>query len=360
MKVVATDTAHAVESASAHCAPVTCLAISPDGSTLVTGSRDATALLWRVHGSSATSSSGARSSAMSDPALVAAAASAAGGSSNLAGDGNKGSDSRRRHLEGPLHVLRGHVDELVACCVNADLDLVVSSSQTKGVLLHSITRGRFLRRLSVDRADLVALSPEGIIVVFDRATRVLQSFSVNGVLMTAKLLPSWEGIISSIVISKDGLHAVLGTSCLLPDGSRPPVPRKSTAAEADDIRYGGQHSPQWSMVGSCPSCGGKSKQHSTNCKLAARSHQQLRDDPPPSASQVTLSRTSSGYPRSDASIVMRRSESGLVRYTSSNMRRGMRGEETEVSTSEIQQSRPHVEPQPAIILLELYTLEVRM
>jgi len=294
---------------------------------------------------------------MSDPALVAAAASAAGGASNLAGDGNTNADSRRRRVEGPLHVLRGHVDEIVSCCVNADLDLVVTSSLTKGVLLHSITRGRFLRRLGVDRADLVALSPEGIIVVFDKATRVLQSFSVNGVLVTAKLLPSWEGNISSIVISKDGLHAVIGTSCLLPDGSRPPVPRKNTA-ESEALRYGGQHSPQWSMVGSCPSCGGKSKMHSANCKLSRST--QLRDDPP--GPQITLSRTSSGYPRSDASIVMRRSESGLVRYTSSNMRRfkesgGMRIEDAEGST-EIQQSRPHIEPQPAIILLELYSLEV--
>ncbi|KAG0575918.1 hypothetical protein KC19_5G040000 [Ceratodon purpureus] len=361
VKVVATDTACAVESASAHCAPVTCLALSPDGSTLVTGSRDATALLWRIHGSSATSSSGSGPSAMSDPALAAAAASAAGGASNLAADGNTSADSRKRRLEGPLHVLRGHVDELVSCCVNADLDLVVTSSQTRGVLLHSITRGRFLRRLGVDRADLVALSPEGIIVVYDKVTRVLQSFSVNGVLVTAKLLPSWEGNISSIVISKDGLHAVIGTSCLLPDGSRPQPPRKSTA-ESDAMRYSGQHSPQWSMVGSCPSCGGKSKMHSTNCKLSRsnqQGNQQREDQPVPEA---PLGRTASGYPRSDASIVMRRSESGLVRYTSSNMRRfkesgGTKGIDEEGST-DIPQIRPYVEPQPAIILLELYTLEV--
>jgi hypothetical protein len=360
VKLVATDTACVVESASAHCAPVTCLALSPDGSTLVTGSRDATALLWRIHGSSATSSSGAGSSAMSDPALVAAAASAAGVASNLAADRNTSADSRKRRLEGPLHVLRGHADELVSCCVNADLDLVVTSSQTRGVLLHSITRGKFLRRLGVDRAHLVALSPEGIIVVFDKVTRVLQSFSVNGVLVTAKLLPSWEGNISSIVISKDGLHAVIGTSCLLPDGSRP-QPRKSTA-ESDAMRYSGQHSPQWSMVGTCPSCGGKSKMHSTNCKLSRGNqlgNQQREDQPVP---EVNLGRTASGYPRSDASIVMRRSESGLVRYTSSNLRRfkesgGLKSGDADGST-DTQQIRPHVEPQPAIILLELYTLEV--
>lgn len=330
VKLVATDTASAVESATAHCGPVTCLALSPDGSTLVTGSRDATALLWRIHDTF--------SGAFTTPPI----ASATGLPSLLA--------SEKRRIEGPIHVLRGHVDELVSCCVNADLDLVVTSSQTRGVLLHSVSRGRFLRRLGVDRADLVALSPEGIIVVFDKNTRVLQSFSVNGVLVTAKLLPSWEGNISSIVISKDGLHAVIGTSCLLPDGSRPPLPRKPSTAESESVRYGGQHSPQWSMVGSCPSCGGKSKLHSANCKLGRNSTPEIAPSPAP---QMSLGRTSSGYPRSDASIVMRRSESGLVRYTSSSNPRGI-GEDAE----EIQPARRHVEPQPAIILLELYSLEV--
>ncbi|XP_024399024.1 BEACH domain-containing protein C2 isoform X1 [Physcomitrium patens] len=352
VKLVATDTAHAVGSTSSHCAPVTCLALSSDGSILVTGSQDSTALLWRFHGSSATST-GAGSTGMSDPSLVAAAA----GASNLE-EGNITAESRRPSLEGPLHVLRGHVDELVSCCVNADLDLVVTFSSSKGVLLHSITKGRFLRRLSVDRADLVALSPEGIIVVFDKATRVLQSFTVNGTLMTAKLLPSWEGNISSIVISKDGLHAVVGTSCLLPDGSRPP-PRQ-TAVDSKSERYGGQHSPKWSMVGACPSCGGKSKMHSVNCKLSRGNQQPLfQGNQHPGFD--ALPRSPSGYPRSDSTIVMRRSESGLIRYSSSNVRRsneagGLGSGDGGIST-EFQQKQ-QIEPQPAIILLELRTLEV--
>lgn len=366
VKMVATDTARAVESALGHCAPVTCLSLSPDGSTLVTGSRDTTAILWRIHGSSGASTTSA--STMSDPGLAAAAAAAAGcASSNPEGEGNVSFiTSRRRRMEGPLHVLRGHVDELLCCCVNADLDLVVTSSRTKGVLLHSITRGRFLRRLAVDRADLVALSPEGIVIVFNKVSRVLQTFTVNGVLVTAKLLPSWEGNISSIVISKDGLHAVIGTSCgrSVPSDTRLQA-LVNTSSSAESGRYSSQLYPQWSMVGPCPCCGGKARMHTASCSI-------VKSNDEPTGLQrfdTRPSRSPSGIPRTDSTIVMRRSESGLVRYTSS-MRlsdegKGKGGRQAEDAgglrrgESASTEFRPRADPQPAIILLEVHMLEVR-
>ncbi|CAM6069706.1 unnamed protein product [Sphagnum tenellum] len=248
LKVVATNTAHAVESALGHCSPITCLALSPEGSTLVTGSGDATVILWGIHGSSSMVSEG--SSTMSDPSLVAAAAAA---SASSASDGAEASaslaDFRRRHVEGPLHVLRGHVNELVCCCVNADLDLVVSSSHTKGVLLHSITHGRFLRQLPIGRADMIALSPEGIIVVFDKASRVLQAFTVNGVQIAVKVLPSWEGDISSIVISKDGLHAVIGTSCSRTHiSSEKKLQNAKSISNSDNMHHSREHFPHTDVV----------------------------------------------------------------------------------------------------------------
>lgn len=60
---------------------------------------------------------------------------------------------------------------------------------------------------------MVALSSQGIVVVFNKISRVLQTYTENGHLVASKLLPSWEGSISSLVLSVDGLHAVIGTSC---------------------------------------------------------------------------------------------------------------------------------------------------
>jgi WD40 repeat protein len=212
LKVIATESARVMETASGHCAPITCLGLSPDGRTLVTGSKDSTAILWHILGNSSSTNAGL----LSDPTSVVEAAGVIA-PSLATNDSVEASmsmiDFRRRHVEGPMFVLRGHVDELICCCVNNELDLVVSSSRSRGVLLHSISRGQFLRRLPVDRADVLALSPEGIILVFNKFSRVLQTFTVNGILVASKLLPSWEGSISSLIISRDGLHAVIGTSC---------------------------------------------------------------------------------------------------------------------------------------------------
>lgn len=328
LKVIATESARALENAYGHCAPITCLGLSPDGSTLVTGSRDATAILWNILGGSNIFKTGLPSR-MSDPASVVEAAAVAG--SLLTSEGGEASasmvDFRRRHVEGPIHVLRGHVDELICCCVNGDLDLVVSSSRSRGVLLHSVIQGRFLRRLPVDRADVVALSPEGIIIVFNRVSRVLQTFTVNGKLVASKLLPSWEGSISSLIISKDGLHAVIGTACgrpLPPDGrwqiKSVPVP--------DSGRHGNQQPRQWDMVRECSECYDKTGSHTPQCRLGNNMGQRdnqsgLRSDSMsnrPPDKQSRMKRSDSTGPNSDENIT--------------------------------------IDPQPAIILLELYTLEV--
>ena len=49
VKLISPDGAKTIESASGHLAPVTCLALSPDSNYLVTGSRDSTVILWRIH-----------------------------------------------------------------------------------------------------------------------------------------------------------------------------------------------------------------------------------------------------------------------------------------------------------------------
>jgi WD40 repeat protein len=375
LKVVATNTAHAVESALGHCSPITCLALSPEGSTLVTGSGDATVILWGIHGSSSMVSEG--SSTMSDPSLVAAAAAASASSTSDGAEASSSlADFRRRHVEGPLHVLRGHVDELVCCCVNADLDLVVSSSHTKGVLLHSITHGRFLRQLPIGRADMIALSPEGIIVVFDKASRVLQAFTVNGVQIAVKVLPSWEGDISSIVISKDGLHAVIGTSCgTTPISSGKKLQNAKSVSNSDNMHPSSEHFPQWTVDSPCHSCGERMGMHSSHCSF---SHSQWNKQP---VDQIGLQKlesemvcTSSGIQQSAGSGQFQRSELGLVRNISGvgqsdELQRSLSG--TSLSQSEelagMRRSAsgglnsdymPPIDPQPAIILVELYTLKV--
>ncbi|XP_057852146.2 BEACH domain-containing protein C2 isoform X2 [Cryptomeria japonica] len=204
IKLILAENAKTLESAAGHCAPVTCLAVSPDGSTLVTGSRDATAILWRLH-----RTSGNALSSMLD--------SSGRNSANITMDG------RKRYIEGPLHVLRGHISEVTCCCLNSDLDLVVSCSHLSGVLLHSIRTGRLIRRLEVNGADILSLSSEGIIIIWDNSSQQLRTFTLNGTPVAKRTLSLFPGDITCIEISRDGKSVLFGTSAnpAFSNGKRP-------------------------------------------------------------------------------------------------------------------------------------------
>ncbi|CAL1370261.1 unnamed protein product [Linum trigynum] len=196
IKLISSDGAKTLETAIGHCGPVTCLALSPDSSYLVTGSRDTTVLLWKIHRAYAS-----RTGSMTDHQTTNSTTSTG---SNTSADKN-----RQPRIEGPIHVLRGHHREILCCSVSSDLGIVVSCSESSDLLLHSIRRGRLIRRLVGVEAHAVCLSPEGIIVIWNKSQGYLTTFSVNGVPVARAQLPL-SGNVSCIEISVDGRNALVG------------------------------------------------------------------------------------------------------------------------------------------------------
>lgn len=204
IKLISSDGAKTLETAHGHCAPVTCIGLSPDSNYLVTGSRDATVLLWRVHRAFTS-----RSSSVSEPSTGAGMSTSSNTLSNELV--HKG---RKRRIEGPLHVLRGHHKEILCCCVSSDLGVVVSCSPSSDVLLHSIRRGRLKRRLAGVEAHAVCLSSQGVVMAWNRSQQTLSTFSLNGVPIGRAQL-CFSGSISCMEISTDGKSALIGVnSCL--------------------------------------------------------------------------------------------------------------------------------------------------
>jgi len=80
------------------------------------------------------------------------------------------------------------------------------------VLLHSISRGRLIRRLPIKRVDTVSLSAEGMIIIWDKSSQQLRTFTLNGISVARRILSPFPGDITCIEISKDGKHALFGTS----------------------------------------------------------------------------------------------------------------------------------------------------
>ncbi|MBA0646226.1 hypothetical protein Goklo_014205 [Gossypium klotzschianum] len=211
IKILSPDGANTLETAFGHCAPVTCLSLSPDSNYLVTGSRDSTVLLWRIYRAS-TSGSNSTPEPPASPRRPPSPARA-----NLA---KIIADKSRQHwIEGPIHVLRGHHKEILCCCVSTDLGLVVSCGLSSDVLLHSIRRGRLIRRLAGVEADAVCLSSEGIILTWNQSKRTLSTFTLNGVLVARAQLPSLGGV-GCMEISMDGKSALIGMNSTLRNNSR--------------------------------------------------------------------------------------------------------------------------------------------
>ncbi|CAA3016145.1 BEACH domain-containing C2 [Olea europaea subsp. europaea] len=197
VRLISADGAKTLEIARGHCAPVTCLAISPDRSYLVTGSRDATLLLWRLHRAS-TSSSGSSSDPSTSSSTPLSPSSSA-----------PGHNWRRHQIEGPIHVLRGHLGEIMCCNVSSDLGIVASCSNSSDVLLHSIRRGRLMRRLVGVEAHAVCLSHDGVLIAWNKSLRSLSTYTLNGTLVAMKQLPLASSI-SCIEVSVDGNSALVG------------------------------------------------------------------------------------------------------------------------------------------------------
>jgi len=117
--------------------------------------------------------------------------------------------NRRRRIEGPIQVLRGHRSEIISCCVNSNLGIVVSCSHSSDVLLHSIRRGRLIRRLDGVEAHIVCLSSEGVVMTWNESQHTLSTFTLNGTPI-ARAQFSFFCSISCMQISNDGTSALIG------------------------------------------------------------------------------------------------------------------------------------------------------
>ena len=120
---------------------------------------------------------------------------------------------RRRRIEGPIQVLRGHHTEILSCCVNSDIGIVVSCSHSSDVLLHTIRRGRLIRRLDGVEAHIVCLSSEGVVLTWNESQHTLSTFTLNGTPIARAQLSIFCSI-NCIEISVDGMSALIGINSL--------------------------------------------------------------------------------------------------------------------------------------------------
>jgi WD40 repeat protein len=175
-----------------HTDVVTCVAVSSDGKSLVTGSRDTQLILWEL------------------------------------------SQSRRHRKanvnRGNRKILYGHEEEVSSVWIDADHDLVLSGSVNGVILMHSMFSGEFIRSVSLERPPMTLLesfvskllvTKEGtILVVTHPRVRIEGDEKLDKVLvmsMNGRILSSLEFSkkVTDIQSSNDGRHVILSVA----DGS---------------------------------------------------------------------------------------------------------------------------------------------
>ncbi|XP_010277463.1 PREDICTED: BEACH domain-containing protein C2 isoform X2 [Nelumbo nucifera] len=203
VKLISSDGAKTIETARGHCAPITCIALSSDSNYLVTGSRDATIILWRVHRAFASHSSN-----ISEPSTTSDTPTTSNGNlTNVMVENN-----RRGRIEGPMHVLRGHFREIICCSVSSDVGIVASCSHFSDVLIHSIRRGQLIRRLVGVEAHAICLSCLGVIMTWNKTECVLRTFTINGIPIATTELSILCGNVRCMEVSVDGENVIIGVN----------------------------------------------------------------------------------------------------------------------------------------------------
>ena len=189
---------------------VTCIAQSETGDFVVTGSKDATVIVWANHqfvdrkrpeeGAVSAGLSAGLSAISAMTGQTVAVPSGAGGSGG--GGGGAGSKSHQRrsaqHFElllcdRPRHVLYGHDDEVSCVWVSSQFDLVASGGRDGSILLHTLRSGRYTRTIpppttlsstsTPSAVRFLFLTVHGTLVAYWLQSSTLATFSINGRLL---------------------------------------------------------------------------------------------------------------------------------------------------------------------------------
>eukprot|EP01052_Picozoa_sp_SAG31_P000718 SAG31_NODE_21_length_34109_cov_60.598824_2_plen_731_part_00 len=160
---------------------VTCLTLGQDGRTVVTGSRDATCMVWEL-----------------DIIAIEKQASQSGSLFSGTSTSVGGTPARRKSMASPRCVLYGHRDSIHCVAVNTDIAVVASTAACQissygGCLLHNALTGVYIRSISHPKlARLRELEAAVMLQQTTAASSQTESAIVSDVSSQANVSPEME------------------------------------------------------------------------------------------------------------------------------------------------------------------------
>jgi WD40 repeat protein len=186
---------------------VLAVAVSPDGRTIVSGSRDNTLKVWDAHDGRLLRSLAGHT------AWVNAVALSPDGRTIVSGADDRTVKVWDAHDGRLLRSLEGHTDAVNAVALSADGRTIVSGADDRTVKVWDAHDGRLLRSLEghTDRVLAVALSADGRTIVSGSADRTVKVWDAHD----GRLLRSLAGhtdMVLAVALSADGRTIVSGSS----------------------------------------------------------------------------------------------------------------------------------------------------
>ena len=181
VRVTAVGSGQLHQSLTAHKDIVTCMGISEMGDVLVTGSKDATVMVWQNHEFIDKASEGRADETQ--------------GKQHAAGS-HHSHHGELLLCDRPKHVLYGHDDEVTCVFVSTDYDIVASGSRDGTIILHTLRTGRYTRTIApnppptigpasvhpVPAIRFLSLNRQGTLVAYSYSSHssTLYTFTING------------------------------------------------------------------------------------------------------------------------------------------------------------------------------------
>ncbi|MFN8207567.1 MAG: hypothetical protein U0T82_09200 [Bacteroidales bacterium] len=174
---------------------ILCVAFSPDGSTLVTGSSDNTARLWDINGECLQLFNG-------HIFPVRAVAFSPDGKSILTGSIDE--TARLWDLEGNCRqIFKGHENTIVSVAFSPDGQTILTGSSDSSAILWDL-HGSVIRRFTGHAGEVtkVIFSPDGKLVITGSSDMTARLWDLNGNIL--QVLSGHQDAITSLAFSPDG------------------------------------------------------------------------------------------------------------------------------------------------------------
>ena len=205
---------------------VTSLALACDDQILVIGSDDSTVSLWLVkYPSKKTNLDNIREGLRDNIAMMRVEANSIfnEGSTVLEvihrrefetfGNNFNATQGNDAYIVGtkPVRYYRGHGARIEAVSVSADLNVIVATSKANGTSIFRLMTNEVVANVPALRGELNIITPDGIIVVWERESHTLRACTLNGRVVAERPLKDLIPLVTSLAWSRLGEYVIVGT-----------------------------------------------------------------------------------------------------------------------------------------------------